>query len=275
MNVDTLITSRKGTWPLQTPASSPWTSALIGLALTAFGCSQGSPPDATPARQADTSLPRTVTGDVQVARAEIKISRPEPADDAPAGAGDTGPSEPAQLPQAKAPLPLDDAQAADLTMPRVSLSDAHAETCRVRVGDALPRFQLVDLEGRKQSWESLLGAKLTVVVFWNSGQPVALEELTDLSPNTLDRFSDNGLAVVGINTGDDPQWARELVKRAGARFVNLSDRDGNALQQVASGRIPRTYLIDASGTILWLDLEYSRTTRRDLAQAIRYVLTRP
>ncbi len=160
-------------------------------------------------------------------------------------------------------------------MPQVSLSDAHAKICRVRVGDKLPSFQLVDLEGRTRPWESLLGARLTVVVFWNSAQPAALEELADLGPDALDRFSGNGLAVVGINTGDDPKWARELVKRSGARFMNLSDRDGNALKQVASGRIPRTYLVDASGTILWLDLEYSRTTRRDLAQGIRYALTHP
>jgi peroxiredoxin len=262
------MTSRKGTSSLQTPASSLWTRGLIGLALTASGCSQGSPPTATPER-ADASAARTTVGDVQVAKAESRISRPDAADDA-------GPTEPAQLlPPTKAPLPLQDAQAADLTMPKVSLSNAHSERCRVRVGDTLPRFELVDLDGRQRSWESLLGAKLTVVVFWNGAQPAALEELADLGPNTLDRFSGNGLAVIGINSGDDPQSARELARRSGARFVNLSDRDGNALKQVASGRIPRTYLIDASGTILWLDLEYSRTTRRDLAQAIRYVLTRP
>ncbi len=260
---------------MQTPASSLWTSGLIALVLTASGCNQGSPPSATPAKQADTSASRTTAGDVQVARAETKISRPKSADAELAGGRDKGPSEPAQLPPSKAPLPLDDAQAADLTMPQVSLSDAHARICRVRVGDTLPRFELVNLEGRARPWESLLGARLTIVVFWNSAQPASLEELADLGPDALDRFSGNGLAVIGINIGDDPKWALEWVKRSGARFVNLSDRDGNALKQVASGRIPRTYLVDASGTILWLDLEYSRTTRRDLAQAIRYVLTHP
>jgi hypothetical protein len=36
--------------------------------------------------------------------------------------------------------------------------------------------------------------------------------------------------------------------------------------------LPRTYLLDSSGKILWFDLEYSRSTRRELNQAIRYVL---
>jgi peroxiredoxin len=89
----------------------------------------------------------------------------------------------------------------------------------------------------------------------------------------LNRFSGNGVAVVGVNTGDDPQAARELIKLAGARFPNLSDRQGEAFKQVATTKVPRTYLVDASGKILWFDLEYSRTTRRELLQAIRYTLT--
>ncbi len=36
--------------------------------------------------------------------------------------------------------------------------------------------------------------------------------------------------------------------------------------------MPRTYLVDSQGKILWFDMEYSRSTRRDLRDAIRVVL---
>jgi hypothetical protein len=54
----------------------------------------------------------------------------------------------------------------------------------------------------------------------------------------------------------------------------LSDKDGAAHKQVATSKLPRSYLLDPSGKILWFDLEYSPTTRRDLAQAIRFTLER-
>jgi peroxiredoxin len=118
----------------------------------------------------------------------------------------------------------------------------------------------------------MLGSKLTVVVFWNGAKPTALEELRDLGPDVLSRYSGNGVGVVGINTGDNPQLARELVKQNAVRFPNLSDPDGAALKQVASGKLPRTYLVDRAGKVLWFDLEYSQGTRRELVQAIRYAL---
>jgi uncharacterized protein RhaS with RHS repeats len=67
--------------------------------------------------------------------------------------------------------------------------------------------------------------------------------------------------------------ARELVKQAGAQFTNLTDRDGAARKQVADHKPPLTYVVDATGRIRWFDLEYSPSTRRELGQAIRYLLT--
>jgi hypothetical protein len=32
--------------------------------------------------------------------------------------------------------------------------------------------------------------------------------------------------------------------------------------------MPRTYLLDPTGKILWFDVEYSRSTRRDLSEAL-------
>ena len=65
-----------------------------------------------------------------------------------------------------------------------------------------------------------------------------------------------------------PQAALE---KAGANFPNLLDADGKAFAQVGSERLPRTYLLDPQGKILWFDIEYSLATRRELHQALRAV----
>ncbi len=162
-----------------------------------------------------------------------------------------------------------------LSMPPVVLSHAHSKLARVKVGDQLPDVELPDLDGKSRRLDSLLGAKLTVVVFWGSTSRASLEELGDLGPEVIKRFGNYGVAVVGIDERDEPQRARELAKRVGATFPLLSDREGTTLRSVGPPRPPVTYLVGHARTVLWFDIEYSHTTRRDLQQAIRYALAHP
>lgn len=179
---------------------------------------------------------------------------------------------PAPLPASEAPLPLDRLSTSELSMPVVVLSDQHAAISTTKVGDSLPNVELPDANGQQQTLAQLFGSKLTLVVFWDGSQPTALEELSDLTRYYLPRFGDKGLAVVAINSGDSAAHAAELAKDAGASYPVLIDADRKAFAQVASAMLPRSYLLDASGKVIWFDLEYSPTTRRDLAVAIRHTL---
>jgi peroxiredoxin len=179
---------------------------------------------------------------------------------------------PAPLPASEAPLPLDRLPLTDLSMPKVVLSEQHAAMSKVKVGDAFPAFELPDTSGQQHSLTALYGPTLTLVVFWDHTQPTAIEELSDLSRYYLPRFAEKGFAVVAVNSGDAASKTAELSKSAGASFTVLVDEQGKAFAQVASDKLPRSYLLDSSGKVIWFDLEYSPTTRRDLAVAIRRTL---
>jgi peroxiredoxin len=179
---------------------------------------------------------------------------------------------PAPLPASEAPLPLDRLPLAELAMPLVVLSDQHAAICKIKVGDSFPNLELPDTAGQPRTLTELYGSKLTLVVFWDQTQPTALEELSDLNRYHLPRFGEKGLAVVAVNCGDGPTEAAELAKAAGATYPVLIDAGRQAFSQVASDKLPRSYLLDPSGKVIWFDLEYSPTTRRDLAVAIRHTL---
>jgi peroxiredoxin len=277
----------KGVFTMRKATMKAWEIWLsIGI-MAAVGCGQNAAPtrqaadaeagtaDAQPAeteqaaaRPADATQPQNNEPenneyDVKVASAEAKLARP----------AKNMPAEPPQaLPHAGEPLPLDTIPPEQLSMPKVLLSEAHQKLCRVKVGDPFPQVQLADLARKKHGLSELAGKKLTVVVFWNGKKSAAREELADLGSLVEKPFAARGVAVVGINTGDDPQLAAELVQQSGAEFVNLSDADGKAFAKVGSEKLPRTYLLDASGKIVWFDIEYSRTTRQQLTQAIRFLL---
>jgi peroxiredoxin len=157
------------------------------------------------------------------------------------------------------------------TMPQVFLSKGDAALCRVKVGDTLPPIELVQIGGERKRLRDLFGKTATVLVFWKSDRRMAHQQLADLGPDVIQPFKDSGIAVVGIAVGESPDNVEAVLQRADAAFPNLLDSDGTAFAQVGSERLPRTYLVDPQGKILWFDIEYSLATRRELHQALRAV----
>ena len=164
-------------------------------------------------------------------------------------------------------------------MPRVLMSEGHAATCLVKVGQTLPDVALADLDGHQQQLSKLMGDRLTVVVLCSSSNVHAQGELSDLAIDVASPLTARGVRVVGISEPNGEQngveQAREMAEKAGVAFPMLLDAEGKFFAQLATERLPRTYLLDASGKILWLDIEYSRITRHDLQQAIQSALAGP
>ncbi|HLA83369.1 MAG TPA: redoxin family protein [Thermoguttaceae bacterium] len=159
-------------------------------------------------------------------------------------------------------------------MPRVTLTDTLAATCLVKVGDRMPEGRLADSNGRVVELRSTFGPRLTVVCFWKAGGVYSMEELQQLEKHVAAPYAARGVRVVGVNEKDAPRVVAENAREIGATFPCLLDPDGSFFAKVATEGLPRTYLVDQEGRILWFDIEYSRGTLRDLVQAIDYVLTR-
>jgi peroxiredoxin len=157
-------------------------------------------------------------------------------------------------------------------MPEVKMPAALAQTCLVKVGSAVPQGDLVGLDGKRVGLYSLLGKRLTVVLFWQAENMYATQALEYLEPDVVKPFADKGVKAIGINVKDPPDAARKAVEEAGAKYANLLDPEGAYFAKVATERIPRVYLLDPAGKVLWYDIEYSTGSRRDLERAIRFVL---
>jgi len=169
------------------------------------------------------------------------------------------------------------ADAKPASIPPVLLSKQEEAICRIKVGDKFPAMSLPTLAGGgEKKLADLYGKKGTVVVFWKSDRRMALQQLADLGPEVVEPFGDKGIAVVAIAVQEDAASAKSAIEKAGANLPNvLLDADGKAFVNVDGGRLPRTYLLDPSGKVLWFDIEYSLATRRELHQALRAVTGKP
>jgi peroxiredoxin len=148
------------------------------------------------------------------------------------------------------------------------MAQGDLNTCRIKIGQDMPDGELAGLDGKRVHLQSLLGKRLTVVLFWPVKSIYASEHLENLDQEFRRPYSAKGVAVVSIAEGGAADAVKKKMKAAAADLPVLVDADGTYFAKVATERVPRTYLLDAEGKVLWLDVEFSRSTRRDLKQAI-------
>lgn len=166
------------------------------------------------------------------------------------------------------------------TVPEVKLSDQDRATCLVGVSDAMPRGSLPDFANLAHPLQSFFGERLTILCLWTNGKPPYGPEraaglLEDLGKDYAKPFADQGLRVLGINVGDTKEAAGQTVIDAGSHFPCLFDEQGTYFATVATKKLPRIYLLDAEGKIVWFDFEYSEITREMLQQAVEASLAKP
>lgn len=153
-------------------------------------------------------------------------------------------------------------------IPEVFLSTAHSAMCRVRVGDDLPEFKLPQLNGKEVALSSLYGTQATVVLFWHPDRWMSHSALTDLEREVLANEEAGKVTVVGIAVETPQEKVEEEAKASRASFPQLLDTEGNAFDQVGMVMLPRVYVLDSTGQIVWFDIEYSESTRRELKQTL-------
>ncbi len=159
----------------------------------------------------------------------------------------------------------------ELFPPSVVMSAKHRESCVVFVGESMPDGTMKDLAGEEHSIHRAFGKRLTAIVFWNTRNPYALDQFEELQ-NDLLPFREMGVRAIAVHVGEAPGNYADLCRQFGQDALCVTDPDETYFGKVAAGRVPRVYLLDVSGKVLWLDIEYSRTTRYELHNAIHFFL---
>jgi peroxiredoxin len=158
----------------------------------------------------------------------------------------------------------------------VLLSKQDESYCRARVGGQMPDISLPQLGGKgEMKLAGKYGKKATVVVFWKTDRRMSVQELADMNADVIKHYGPTNVAVVGVAVKESDASAQAALKKSGGDFPNLLDASGEAFAQVGSQKLPRIYLLDPQGKILWFDIEYSVATRRELKQALRVVAGEP
>ncbi len=153
-------------------------------------------------------------------------------------------------------------------IPPVLMTAGHRKLCKIGVGDSFPHVMLPRMNRGMVDLASLRGKKATVVVFWRLDRWMARTALIDLQRDVADRFDAGQIAVVGIALEQSNSGAQRWTKESKITFPQLLDSSGAALAQVGRATLPRIYVLDQTGKVVWFDIEYSEGTRRELAETL-------
>jgi len=115
-------------------------------------------------------------------------------------------------------------------------------------GDAAPVFALRDDRGAPVSLQEYRG-RILVMNLWASWCPPCRAEMPDLQ-RLYERYSDRGVAIVGVNEGESPERARAFADSLRIRFPIWIDGAQRYGRTYAALGLPTTVILDRRGFVV-------------------------
>ena len=115
------------------------------------------------------------------------------------------------------------------------------------IGAKAPDFELKTLTGENIKLSSLKGKKV-MLNFWATWCTYCVKEMPALQAQ-WEKWRDQGVVILGINTGEDEMTVRNFTGQMGVDFPVLFDRDNEAVQKYGVVPMPTTFFVDKKGRI--------------------------
>lgn len=148
----------------------------------------------------------------------------------------------------------------------------------VRVGQAVPSFTVKYLDGTVRKVEEFRG-KVLLVNFWASWCPDCVNEFREIPENIIRKYADNeDFAYVFISRGEENEAILKFLEKKGYdtipefRGAIATDRDSSVFLNFARKGIPRNYVVDREGKLVFLGYDYSEENFAALQAAINETL---
>ena len=169
-------------------------------------------------------------------------------------------------------LPSEEAQAAEGSVATLveDEPDDLAETTLINAGDIAPDFTVEMLDGSKVTLSALQG-KPTLLIFWATWCPPCRLELSKLQEHIIDRYGDK-INVLPISRGEERAKVKEYISKMCYTFAVGLDGDQSIYRKYATNYIPRCFVIDAKGKVLYSGVGYDEAIAKEVEQNIEKAL---
>jgi len=148
------------------------------------------------------------------------------------------------------------------------------ETTLIKAGQAAPEFRVTTLDGKTFDLKEAKG-KVVLVNFFATWCGPCMQEMPHLQKEIWTRFKDKNFIMVAIDRGEKEEVVNALQKKRGFEFPIACDANKAVYSKFATKYIPRNYLIDAKGTVVYQAAGFEDEEFKKLVTAIEHETSKP
>lgn len=148
----------------------------------------------------------------------------------------------------------------------VTAQDDVAATTLIHAGDKAPDFTVEMLDGSEVTLSSLQG-KPVLLIFWATWCPPCRAELSHLQEGVIDVYGEN-ITVLPISRGEKRKVVEDFLSKMGYTFPVGLDSNQEIYRKYASNYIPRCFVIDANGMVLYSGVGYDETVAQEVKDTL-------
>lgn len=166
-------------------------------------------------------------------------------------------------------FPVDAGAKQPVTTATEQQDDVEATTL-IHAGDMAPDFTVEMLDGSSVTLSKLQG-KPTLLIFWATWCPPCREELSHLQEGVIDVFG-NKINVLPISRGEKREVVEGFLDKMGYTFAVGLDGDQSIYRKYATNYIPRCWVIDSKGEVVYAGVGYDEAIAAEVQKALNKAL---
>ena len=137
----------------------------------------------------------------------------------------------------------------------------------VNTGDQVPDFSVTTLDGKEVSIEKLKG-KVVLINFFATWCGPCIKELPEVEVKLWTKFKDQNFAMISIGREHTKAQLEAFNQKKGFTFAIAPDPKREVYSKFASQYIPRNFIIDKEGKIIWQGVGFNQ---KELEQMIKII----
>jgi len=140
-----------------------------------------------------------------------------------------------------------------------------------KVGLPAPKLELPNLKGETVSLSSLQGEKIVILTFWTTWSKTCSDELIFLQ-KLYNKYEGKNLEILAVSFDSKTTNLQSFINKNNITFPVLTDKKHRYLDKYCILIIPTTFLIDKSGILQNIYVDFDAVIRKNLEKDLAELL---
>ncbi|NOU59899.1 TlpA family protein disulfide reductase [Marinifilum caeruleilacunae] len=138
----------------------------------------------------------------------------------------------------------------------------------LKTGEQVPEFSVTTLDGKEIAITELKG-KVVLINFFATWCGPCMKELPEVQKQLWPKFKDENFVMVSIGREHTKEELSKWNKKKGFTFPIAPDSKREVYSKFASQYIPRNFIVDKSGKIIWQGVGFDQKELDEMMKTIQ------